>query len=81
MCFNATIPPEINKVLHLVLYPGHTYISTINKNEMPTVDAIIQLVIPVKFINDIFPTLHSLLVYKWIDNLSFKALIFSSTAR
>ncbi|KAK0652391.1 P-loop containing nucleoside triphosphate hydrolase protein [Cercophora newfieldiana] len=81
MCFSATIPPEINKVLHFVLYPGHHRISTIDENETPTVDAIPQSVIPVKSIDDVLPTLHSLLACERLDNPSLKAVIFSSTAR
>ena len=81
MCFSATIPPEINKVLHNVLYPGHARISTIDENEVPTVDAIPQSAIPVASIDDVLPTLHSLLSCERIDNPSLKAVIFSSTAR
>jgi len=81
MCFSATIPPEINKVLHHVLYPGHARVSTIDANETPTVDAIPQSVIPVDSIYDVLPTLHNLLACERLDNPSLKAIIFSSTAR
>ncbi|KAK0720185.1 P-loop containing nucleoside triphosphate hydrolase protein [Lasiosphaeris hirsuta] len=81
MCFSATMPPEINKVLHLVLKPGHVRISTIDKNEVPTVDAIPQSVIAVDSIDDVLVSLHSLLACERIDNPSLKAVIFSSTAR
>lgn len=81
MCFSATIPPEINKVLHLVLFPGHARISTIDENETPTVDAIPQSVIPVESIYNVLPTLHSLLACEYSDNSSLKAVVFASTAR
>ncbi|KAK5656747.1 hypothetical protein OQA88_4295 [Cercophora sp. LCS_1] len=81
MCFSATIPPEINKVLHFILYPGHVRISTIDENETPTVDSIPQSVIPVESIYDVLPTLHSLLACELFDNTSLKAIVFTSTAR
>ncbi|KAK3326015.1 P-loop containing nucleoside triphosphate hydrolase protein [Apodospora peruviana] len=81
MCFSATMPPEINKVLHLVLKPNHVRLSTLSENDTPTVDAIPQSLIQVKGVEDVFPTLHRLLSCERIDNPSLKAIIFSSTAR
>ena len=81
MCFSATVPPEVDSVLHLVLMPMHHRISTIDKNEAPTVDSIPQTVIPVDSIYDVMPTLHSLLSCEKAANPSLKALIFTSTAR
>lgn len=37
MCFSATVPEKIKDVLNVVLKPGYTSISTIDKNEAPTV--------------------------------------------
>ncbi|KAK0635976.1 P-loop containing nucleoside triphosphate hydrolase protein [Bombardia bombarda] len=81
MCFSATMPPEINKLLHHVLKPNHVRISTIDANEAPTVDAIPQSLLAAKSIEDVFPALHNLLACERIDNPKLKAIIFSSTAR
>ena len=81
MCFSATVPPEINKVLHLVLSPDHARISTIDENEAPTIDTVPQTVFPVPSINEVLPTLHSVLSCAKADNPALKAVIFAPTAR
>ncbi|KAK4138380.1 DEAD-domain-containing protein [Trichocladium antarcticum] len=81
MCFSATMPPEINKVLHLVLKPDHAKITTIDKNEVPTVELVPQQVFPVPSINEILPTLHSVLACAKADEPDLKAIIFCPTAR
>lgn len=81
MCFSATMPPEMNKFLHLVLDKDHIKLSTIDPNEVPTVEAIPQSVYPVEKVEDVFPTLHSLISCEKADNPDLKALIFSGTAR
>lgn len=81
MCFSATVPPEINKVLHLVLSPDHARISTIDENEAPTIDTVPQAVFPVPSINEVLPTLHSVLSCAKADNPALKAVIFAPTAR
>lgn len=81
MCFSATMPPAIDKVLHNVLKPGYTKISTLTENDTPTVDAIPQTLIPVGGIEEVFPMLHKVLSCERIDNPSLKAIIFASTAR
>jgi len=81
MCFSATMPPEINKVLHNVLTPDHARLSTLSANDAPTVDAIPQSLIAVPGIEAVFPMLHKLLSCERIDNPSLKAIIFCSTAR
>ncbi|KAM7214865.1 hypothetical protein V8F06_009773 [Rhypophila decipiens] len=81
MCFSATMPAEIHKVLHHVLKPGYATISTLSENDTPTVDAIPQTAIPVGGIEEVIPMLHKVLSCERIDNPSLKAIIFSSTAR
>lgn len=81
MCFSATVPPEINKVLHLVLNKDHARISTIDKDEVPTIDTVPQSLIPVASVDDALPTLHSLLSCAKADNPALKAVIFCPTAR
>ncbi|KAL2132734.1 hypothetical protein VTI74DRAFT_3444 [Chaetomium olivicolor] len=82
MCFSATIPPEIKKMLPLVLAEDHVHISTIDENEAPTVDLVPQSLYPVQSVDDILPTLHSVLACARADNpSSLKAVIFCPTAR
>lgn len=81
MCFSATMPEEIHKFLHLVLDKNHAHITTIDPNEVPTVEAIPQTVIPVESIDDVLPTLHSIISCETSDNKALKAIVFSPTAR
>jgi len=81
MCFSATMPPAINKLLHLVLGPGHVRLSTIDPNEVPTVNSIPQSLIAVDDVSDVFPTLWSVLSCAKYDTSKLKAVVFSSTAR
>ncbi|KAJ4288280.1 hypothetical protein N0V88_007472 [Collariella sp. IMI 366227] len=82
MCFSATIPPEIEKMLPMMLAKDHVRISTIDENEAPTVDLVPQVLYPVPSVNDILPTLHSVLACARADNpTSLKAIIFCPTAR
>ncbi|KAB5559609.1 P-loop containing nucleoside triphosphate hydrolase protein [Coniochaeta sp. 2T2.1] len=80
MCFSATMPPAINKVLHLVLKSDHVKITTIEEGGEPTVDRIPQSVIPVPSIDDVLPALHSLLAAEKANG-PLKAVVFCSTAR
>jgi len=80
MCFSATMPPAIDKVLHLVLKPDHVRITTIEEGGEPTVDAIPQSVVPVADIADVLPALHALLAHEQASG-SVKAVVFCSTAR
>jgi ATP-dependent RNA helicase MSS116 len=81
MCFSATVPPEIKKMLPLVLAKNHVRLSTIDENEAPTVETVPQTVYPVDSVNDILPTVHSVLACARADNPSLKAIIFCPTAR
>ena len=80
MCFSATMPPAINKVLHHVLKPDHVKITTLEQGGEPTVDAIPQSVIPVASIDDVLPALHTLLAHEEASG-NVKAIVFCSTAR
>ena len=81
MCFSATIPPEIKKMLPMVLAANHVRLSTIDKNEVPTVELVPQSVFPVASVDDVLPTLHSVLACARADNPALKAVIFCPTAR
>ncbi|KAK4164327.1 putative ATP-dependent RNA helicase MSS116 mitochondrial precursor [Cladorrhinum sp. PSN259] len=81
MCFSATMPAEIHKFLPLVLHKNHAHISTIDPNEVPTVESVPQTVIPAPSVDDVLPILHSVISCEKSDNPNLKALIFSCTAR
>jgi len=81
MCFSATVPPEVNKVLHHVLSPNHVRISTIDENEVPTVDSVPQNLVAVETVDEILPTLHNMISCERLDNPSLKVIVFCSTAR
>ncbi|KAK4152010.1 P-loop containing nucleoside triphosphate hydrolase protein [Chaetomidium leptoderma] len=81
MCFSATVPPEIKKMLPMVLDKNHVRLSTIDENEAPTVATVPQTVYPVASVNDVLPTLHSVLSCAKADNPALKAIIFCPTAR
>ena len=81
MCFSATVPPEIKKMLPMVLAKDHVRISTIDANEAPTIETVPQTVYPVASVNDVLPTLHSVLACARADNPALKAVIFCPTAR
>ncbi|KAL2162982.1 hypothetical protein VTH06DRAFT_6818 [Thermothelomyces fergusii] len=81
MCFSATVPPEIKKMLPMVLNKDYVHISTIDENEAPTIDTVPQTVYPVDSVADVLPTLHSVLSCARADNPELKAVIFCPTAR
>ncbi|KAH8898998.1 DEAD-domain-containing protein [Thozetella sp. PMI_491] len=81
MCFSATMPAKIHKVLHNVLNPGYPHLSTVDENETPTIDSVPQFLISVPGVEDVIPTLHTLLACEEADNKNLKAVVFSSTAR
>ena len=81
MCFSATVPPEIQKMLPMVLSKNHVRLSTIDQNEAPTVELVPQAVYPVASVDDVLPTLHSVLSCAKADNPALKAIIFCPTAR
>ncbi|KAL0465893.1 ATP-dependent RNA helicase [Neurospora intermedia] len=81
MCFSATLPPSIHKVLHHVLAPKHAHISTVDENEAPTINSVPQSYMKVDSVDDVLPTLHNLLSAERYDNPKLKAVVFCSTAR
>ena len=81
MCFSATMPPKINAVLHHVLKPSCTHLSTVSESETPTIDSVPQSLITVPGIEEVIPTLYTLLAQETAKNQKLKAVVFSSTAR
>ena len=61
MCFSATIPPQIKDVVHHILRPGYTHLTTVAAEEIPTVDRVPQHYIIIPSIRDTFTSLHAVL--------------------
>ncbi|KAF2005399.1 DEAD-domain-containing protein [Amniculicola lignicola CBS 123094] len=81
MCFSATLPEKVNDVVKCVLKPGYTSLSTINKEEAPTVDRIPQFFVTVPSIDKTFAALYALIEAEYKDDpKNFKAIVFGTTA-
>ncbi|KAE8330241.1 ATP-dependent RNA helicase mss116, mitochondrial [Aspergillus sergii] len=78
MCFSATVPPKVKDVVSVVLKPGYTSISTIEKNETPTHERVPQYHVLIPSVADTFTTLTSLLNLE-VKNSS-KIIVFGVTA-
>lgn len=61
MCFSATIPAKIKDVINCVLQPGYTSITTLDKNEPPTLERVPQYHVIIPSARDTFNALASLL--------------------
>lgn len=81
MCFSATIPDNVNDVVKCVLFPGYTSLSTVDKNEVPTVDRVPQFSVSVPAAGDIFPALHAVIEAEYKHSPEdFKVVVFGTTA-
>lgn len=78
MCFSATIPAKVKDVMNLVLAPGYTSLSTIDKNEAPTIEKVPQYHVLMPTVADTFNVLASLLNHE-ISPKS-KVIVFGVTA-
>lgn len=78
MCFSATIPAKTKEVLDVVLAPGYTSLSTIDKSEPPTLEKVPQFHVIIPGVTDTFTALASLLSHE-LDSNS-KAIVFGVTA-
>lgn len=78
MCFSATIPAKIKDVINCVLQPGYTSISTVDKNEPPTLARVSQYHVLIPTVKDTFNTLASLLNLE--STPSSKIVVFGVTA-
>lgn len=81
MCFSATMPKKIEGVLPKVLKAGHTHLTTIDPDETPTIDKVLQHSIIVPSNQEVYPALWDLLQTEY-KNCSgdFKAIVFGTTA-
>jgi ATP-dependent RNA helicase MSS116 len=81
MCFSATIPKKIEGILPKVLKPGHTRLSTVDPDEIPTIDLVTQYSVIVPSVADVYSTLLTLLRKEYeLSPSNFKAIVFGTTA-
>lgn len=78
MCFSATVPPKVKDVVSVVLKPGYSNISTIEKNEAPTHERVPQYFVLIPTVSSTFNALASLINYE-SQNAS-KIIVFGVTA-
>ncbi|OGE55041.1 hypothetical protein PENARI_c005G00610 [Penicillium arizonense] len=78
MCFSATVPPKVKDVVSVVLKPGYTSLSTIEKNEAPTHERVPQYHVLMPSVSQTFTTLASLLSLE--IKTSSKIIVFGVTA-
>ena len=78
MCFSATLPPKVKDVVTVVLKPGYTSISTVDKNEPPTHERVPQYYVLMPSVAETFTTLSSLLAHESKKNT--KIIVFGVTA-
>ncbi|OKL56970.1 ATP-dependent RNA helicase mss116, mitochondrial [Talaromyces atroroseus] len=78
MCFSATVPPRVKDVVSVVLKPGYSSISTVDKNEAPTHERVPQYYVLMPSVADTFTTLASLLNHEIKTNA--KIIVFGVTA-
>lgn len=81
MCFSATLPERVHDVVKCVLFPGYTYLTTIDPNEAPTVERVPQFAITVPSVTQTFATLIALIDKEYNENPDdFKVIVFGTTA-
>ncbi|KAA8647977.1 DEAD/DEAH box helicase [Aspergillus tanneri] len=78
MCFSATVPPKVKDMVSVVLRPGYSSISTIEKSEAPTHERVPQYHMLMPSVADTFTTLVSLLELEIKG--SSKIIVFGVTA-
>ena len=82
MCFSATIPDKIKDVLNVVLAPGYSKISTINRSEPPTHVRVPQYHVIIPSVKDTFNALLSLVNYEYQHSRTdSKIIVFGTTAK
>jgi ATP-dependent RNA helicase MSS116 len=81
MCFSATVPDKIKGVLPKILSKQHTHLSTVDPNETPTIDRVLQHSIVVPSNHDVYPALWALLQQEYTATKGdFKVIVFGCTA-
>lgn len=81
MCFSATMPEKIKTVLSRVLKSDYTHITTVDPNEIPTIEMVTQFSVTVPTVSDTYASLYALIQTEWqASPHDFKAIIFGTTA-
>lgn len=81
MCFSATMGEKIKSVLGKVLKPGYTHLSTVDPNEVPTIDQVTQYSVVIPTVSDTFTSLYAIIEQERQQAPDdFKAIIFGTTA-
>lgn len=81
MCFSATMPQKIHGVLPKVLQAGHTHLSTIDANETPTIDRVLQHSVVVPAAADTYTALWAILQQEYqAQPNNYKVIVFGTTA-
>jgi len=81
MCFSATMPDKMKSVLGRVLGSNYTHITTVDKNEVPTIEKVAQYSIVIPTVGDTFAALYALIQHERQQSPNdFKAIVFGTTA-
>lgn len=80
MCFSATIPDKIKPVLSKVLRSDYVSLTTVDPNEVPTIEKVDQYSIIVPNVSDTFVSLAAVLVHEQKQMPNLKAIVFGTTA-
>jgi len=81
MCFSATLPEEVLDIAKIVLFPGYTHLSTLDRNETPTHERVPQFHISVPTVSQTFAVLSAVMEEEYNQNpTDFKAIVFGTTA-
>ncbi|PWY89952.1 P-loop containing nucleoside triphosphate hydrolase protein [Aspergillus heteromorphus CBS 117.55] len=78
MCFSATVPPKVRDVVKVVLKPGYSDISTIEKNETPTHERVPQYHMIMPSVGDTFNMTAAIIQHE-TKNCS-KIIVFGPTS-
>lgn len=81
MCFSATVPDKIRAVINVILAPGYSKISTIDRSEPPTHARVPQYHVIIPTVKDTFTALLSLVNYEYQRSPTHsKIIVFGTTA-
>ncbi|KXL44591.1 hypothetical protein M433DRAFT_149117 [Acidomyces richmondensis BFW] len=81
MCFSATIPGSIKNVLSKVLKPGYTRLSTVDPDDIPTIEQVTQYFIIIPTVRETFAHLYALIEQERRQSpKDFKGIVFGTTA-
>lgn len=80
MCFSATFPSRIQKVLSCIMSNDYTTISTVGPSEVPTIAGLPQFSVLIPTVADTFAVLLSLIKHEIAASSQPKIIVFGVTA-